>query len=137
MRYDLLDSQRNVIILLARILLMVLFIMTGWGKMVHFDGTTAYMASLGAPLPMVAAAIAVIMEFFVGILLVIGFYTRPLAVLYAVFVLGTALLGHQYWTMVDPERAANIINFYKNISIIGGLLLLAVTGPGKYSVDGR
>jgi putative oxidoreductase len=137
MRYNLLENQRNAILLLARILLMVLFIITGWAKLTHFDGTTAYMTSLGAPLPMVAAAIAVIMEFFVGILLVIGFYTRPLALVYAVFVLGTALLGHQYWTMVDPERTANMINFYKNISIIGGLLVLVVTGPGKYSVDGR
>jgi putative oxidoreductase len=137
MRYNLLDNQRDAIILLARILLMVLFIITGWAKMLHFDGTVAYMTSLGAPVPMVAAAIAVIMEFFVGIMLIIGFFTRPLALLYALFVLGTALLGHQYWTMVDPDRTANMINFYKNISIIGGLLLLAVTGPGKYSVDGR
>lgn len=137
MRYNLLDNQRDAIILLARILLMVLFIITGWPKMMHFGGTVAYMTSLGVPLPMAAAAVAVIMEFFVGIMLIIGFYTRPLALLFALFVLGTALLGHQYWTMVDPERTGNMINFYKNISIIGGLLLLAVTGPGKYSVDGR
>ncbi len=137
MRYNLLDNQRDAIILLARILLILLFIFTGWTKMVHFAGTVAYMTSLGVPLPMAAAAVAVIMEFFVGILLIIGFYTRPLAVLLALFVLGTALLGHPYWTMVDPDRTANMLNFYKNISIIGGLLLLAVTGPGKYSVDGR
>ncbi|PRB76190.1 DoxX family protein [Pseudomonas sp. MYb185] len=137
MRYTLLGNQRNEVILLARILLMVLFLLSGWPKLTGFSGTVAYMASLGAPLPAVAAAVAVVMEILAAILLIIGFYTRPVALLYALFVLGTALIGHQYWTMVDPERGANMTQFFKNISIVGGLLLLVVTGPGKYSVDGR
>lgn len=137
MRYTLFENQRNEIILLARILLMILFIMSGWSKMTNFDGTVGYMTSLGAPLPMVAAAIAVIMEFFVAILLVLGFYTRPLAFLFALFVLGTAVIGHHFWTMADPERAANTIQYFKNLSIMGGMLLLAVTGAGRYSIDGR
>ncbi|VVO36473.1 DoxX family protein [Pseudomonas fluorescens] len=137
MRYTLFENQRNEIILLARILLMILFIMSGWNKMTHFDGTVSYMTSLGAPLPMVAAAIAVIMEFFAAILIVLGFYTRPLAFLFALFVLGTAVIGHHFWTMADPERAANTIQYFKNLSIMGGMLLLAVTGAGKYSIDGR
>ena len=77
------------------------------------------------------------MEFFVGIAIVIGFYTRPLALLLALYTLATAVIGHHYWTMLDGERMANMINFYKNISIAGGLLLLCITGPGKYSVDRR
>ena len=137
MRYTLLDGARNEVILLARILLMLLFVISGWGKLTHFGGTVDYMTSLGAPVPMVAAAIAVVMEFFVAILLIIGFYTRPLAALMAVFVLGTALIGHPFWGMVNPERMANMIHFFKNMAIIGGLLMLAVTGPGRYSVDGR
>ncbi len=95
------------------------------------------MTSLGAPAPMLAAAIAVLMEFVVGILLILGFYTRPLAFLFALFVLGTALLGHPFWNMVDPERSANMTQFLKNLAIMGGLLLLAVSGPGRFSVDGR
>lgn len=137
MRYNLLGNQRNEVILLARILLMVLFLLSGWPKLAGFSGTVAYMASLGAPLPAVAAAVAVVMEILAAILLIIGFYTRPVALLYALFVLGTALIGHQYWTMVDSERGANMTQFFKNISIVGGLLLLVVTGPGKYSIDGR
>ena len=57
--------------------------------------------------------------------------------LYVLFVLGTALIGHHFWTMVDPERAANMTQYFKNLSIMGGLLLLGITGPGKYSIDGR
>jgi putative oxidoreductase len=48
---------------------------------------------------------------------------------------GTALIGHHYWTMTGMEQYARMINFYKNISTIGGLLLLCATGPGKYWLD--
>ena len=137
MRYTLFEHQRDLIILIARVLLVILFIITGWAKLTHFSDTVAYMTAESAPLPMIAAAIAVLMEFFAGIALLVGFFTRPVAFLLALFTLGTALIGHHYWTMVEPDRAMNMINFYKNLSIMGGLLLLSVTGPGKYSIDRR
>ncbi len=137
MRYSLFDGQRDLIILVARILLMILFVVSGWAKLTGFEGTVGYMSSLGAPTPTLAAAVAVLMEFFVAIVLILGFYTRPLAFLFALFVLGTALIGHPFWNMVDPERSANMTQFLKNLSIIGGLLLLAVSGPGRFSLDGR
>jgi putative oxidoreductase len=95
------------------------------------------MATEGVPLPVVTAAIAVIMEFVVGLAILVGFYTRPLALLLAIYTLAAALIGHQFWNMVEPDRAANVINFYKNVSIAGGLLLLCITGPGSYSIDRR
>lgn len=137
MRYSLLDGQRDVILLLARILLMILFVLSGWSKLSGFEGTVGYMTSLGAPAPILAAAVAVIMELLVGILLILGFYTRPLALLFALFVLGTALLGHPFWNMVEPERSANMTQFLKNLAIVGGLLLLALTGAGRFSLDRR
>ncbi|TFF35241.1 DoxX family protein [Pseudomonas sp. RIT623] len=137
MRYTLLEGQRDLILLLARILLMILFVVSGWGKLTGFEGTVGYMTSLGAPAPTLAAGVAVIMEFAVGILLILGFYTRPLALLFALFVLGTALLGHPFWSMVDPERSANMTQFLKNLSIAGGLLALAVSGAGRFSLDRR
>ena len=137
MRYVLFDKARNEVILLARILLVVLFVLFGWSKLTDFPGTVGYMASLGLPVPTLAAAVVVLMEFFVGLAIVLGFCTRPLALLLALYTLGTALIGHHYWTMAGADRMANMINFYKNISIIGGLLLLCVTGPGKYSIDRR
>jgi putative oxidoreductase len=95
------------------------------------------MAKEGAPIPALSAAVAIVMEFFAGISIVVGFYTRPLALIFALYTLGTALIGHPFWTMADGERMANMINFYKNVSIMGGLLLLCVTGAGRYSVDRR
>ncbi|MFM0736159.1 DoxX family protein [Paraburkholderia xenovorans] len=137
MRYNLLENQKDGVILVARILLMVLFVMFGWSKLTGFSGTVAYMATTGAPVPGLSAAIAVVMEFVVGLALLVGFYTRPLALLLALYTLGTAIIGHHYWNMTGEMQYANMINFYKNISIMGGLLLLVVTGAGKYSIDRR
>lgn len=122
-------------ILLARILLIWLFVMFGWPKLTGFSGTEAYMVHVGAPLPVLAAIIAVGMEFFAGIAILVGVLTRPLALLFVIYTLGTALIGHHYWTMTGAEQYMNKINFYKNVSIMGGFLLLYVTGAGKYSVD--
>ena len=126
---------RDELILLARILMMVLFVMSGWGKLTGFQGTVGYMASTGAPMPMVAAAVAVVMEFGVGIALLIGLWTRPLALLMALFVLGTSFIAHSYWDMQGAMEAANKIQFYKNLSIMGGLFMLAAAGPGRYAVQ--
>ncbi|MFC0401261.1 DoxX family protein [Paraburkholderia rhizosphaerae] len=132
---NLIDQRRDAILLVARVLLMVLFVVFGWSKLTGFAAAQAYMASTGAPLPAVAAAIAVVMELGVGVLLAVGLFTRPLAILLALYTLGTALIGHHFWTQTGTEQYVNMVNFYKNVSIIGGLLLLAVTGPGRYSFD--
>lgn len=122
-------------ILVARILLVWLFVMFGWSKLTGFSGTEAYMAHVGAPLPLLAAVIAVIMEFFAGIAILVGLFVRPIAILFFLYTLGTALIGHPYWTMTGMAQHQNEINFYKNISIMGGFLLLYVTGAGRYSAD--
>ncbi len=75
----LLRGYSDALILLARLLLMALFLFTGWQKMRNFAATAQYMASTGSPLPQVAIAIA--MEFFVGLPLIAGLWTRPLALL--------------------------------------------------------
>lgn len=124
----------DVLIVVARVLLMGLFVITGWQKLSNFPGTVAYMAGIGAPVPTVSAAVSVGMELFVGIAIVLGIFTRPLALLFCAFTLGTALIGHRYWKLEGAERHENLLNFYKNLSIMGGLLLLAVTGPGRYAL---
>ena len=73
MRYTLFENQKDAVILVARILLMVLFVMFGWSKLTGFSGTVAYMTSTGAPVPELSAIIAVVMEFVVGIALRCGF----------------------------------------------------------------
>ncbi len=120
-------------ILAARILLVVLFLASGWGKLMNFSGTVTYMAQSGAPLPPVSAVVAILIELFVSAAMLVGALTRPLAVLMALYTLTTALIDHRYWTMTGAAEAESMVNFYKNVSIMGGFLLLYVTGAGKYS----
>ena len=130
----LLERHRDALILLARILLMALFVISGFGKLIDFTGTVHYMEYVHAPMPSVAAAIAVAMEFLVGIALLVGLLVRPLALVLMVFVAGTALIGHHFWAMEGADRALAMTQFLKNMSIMGGLLLLAITGAGRYSL---
>ncbi|AGH84955.1 DoxX family protein [Ralstonia pseudosolanacearum] len=129
------ERWRDELILLGRVLMMLLFLISGWGKLTGFSATVGYMGTVGAPMPMLAAIVAVLMEFGVGIALLIGFWTRPLALLMALFVLGTALIAHTYWNVEGAMQTANMVQFYKNLSIMGGLILLSVTGAGKYALQ--
>ena len=60
---------------------------------------------------------------------------RPSALLMFFYTLGTALIGHRYWTVTGADRVDSMDGFYKNLSIMGGFLLLYITGAGKYSID--
>jgi putative oxidoreductase len=90
---------------------------------------------LGAPLPRLAAAVATFMELPVAFAVAVGAFARPAALLMFLYTLGTALIAHRYWMIKGAQRVDSMDSFYKNLSIMGGFLLLYVTGPGKYSVD--
>lgn len=128
---------RNEVLLLARILLVAVLFVFGWSKLADYPGTVAYMAESGAPMPPISALVAIVVECFGSIAIVLGAWTRPIAVLMALYSLATAFIGHRYWTMTGPDQYANEINFYKNVSIMGGFLVLYVAGAGKYSLDAR
>jgi putative oxidoreductase len=131
------DRGADATVLVARILLVLLFVVFGWGKLTNYSATIGSMANVGVPLPSVAALVAIVVEFFIALAVAVGAWTRPLALLLALYTVATALIGHHFWSMDGAVRSANAINFYKNISIVGGFLLLYVTGGGKYSVDAR
>jgi putative oxidoreductase len=131
------ERIRDEVILIARILLALLFLIFGWGKLTDYSGTVAYMTQSGVPLPTIATLVAIVVEFFVAIAVILGVWTRPLAVVLALYTLASAFIGHPFWTMEGADRYANTINFYKNVSIMGGFFLLYLTGAGKYSIDAR
>ncbi|MGH8041155.1 MAG: DoxX family protein [Rudaea sp.] len=131
------EKPKDAVILVARILLVLLFLIFGWSKLTGYSGTVGYMQSVGAPMPALAAVVAIVVEFFGAIALILGICTRPIALVLAIYTLGTALIGHHYWSMTGSAQYENMINFYKNVSIIGGFLLLYATGAGRYSIDAR
>jgi putative oxidoreductase len=124
------------LILAARLLLATLFLIFGWRKLTDFSGTVSQMAQLGVPTPILAAAGATFMELPVAFAVAVGAFIRLAAVLMFFYTLGTSLIGHRYWTMTGKDRVDNMDGFYKNLSIMGGFLLLCMTGAGKYSIDG-
>ncbi len=123
------------LILAARLLLTALFLIFGWRKLRDFSGTVSQMVQLGVPTPVLAAVIATFMELPVAFAVAIGAFTRPLAVLMALYSLGTALIGHRYWTVKGADYVDSLDGFYKDLSIMGGFLLLFMTGAGQYSID--
>jgi putative oxidoreductase len=128
-------KTRNEILLLARILLVVVYVVFGGSKLADYYGTVGAMAQLGAPIPPISALVAIVVECFGSVAIVLGVWTRPLAFLMAFYTLASALIGHHYWTMTGAVESVNEINFYKNVSIMGGFLALYAAGAGKYSLD--
>jgi len=129
------DAINDELTLAARLLLATLFLIFGWRKLRDFSGTVSQMAQLGVPTPVLAAAIATFMELPVAFAVAVGAFTRLSAALMFFYTLGTALIGHRYWTMTGTDRVDNMDGFYKNFSIMGGFLLLHITGAGRYSID--
>jgi putative oxidoreductase len=123
------------LILAARLLLATLFMIFGMRKVRDYSGTVAQMVQLGVPTPVLAAVVAIFMELPVAFAIAIGLFTRPAAALMALYSLGTAFIGHRYWTVKGPDYVDSLDGFYKDLSIMGGFLLLFITGAGKYSVD--
>ena len=128
LRYFDFGAARPVLLLIARIAVVLIFIIFGFPKMMGFDGTVQYMASLGAPMPMLAAIIAVVMEVPAAILIVLGFFTRPLAVLFIFYTLGTAVIGHHYWDMTG-DAVGPVFAFCSSACIEGGFLLPDLQAP--------
>ena len=129
------NGINDELILAARLLLATLFLIFGWRKLTDFSGTVSQMAQLGVPIPVVAAGVATFMELPVAFAVAVGGFTRPSALLMFFYTLGTALIGHRYWTITGADYVDSMDSFYKNLSIMGGFLLLSITGPGKYSID--
>jgi putative oxidoreductase len=129
------DGFGNELNLAARLLLATLFLIFGWRKVRDYSGTVDQMAQLGLPMPVLVAIVSIIMEVPVALAVAVGAFTRPVAVLMALYALGTALIGHRYWTVKGADFVDTLEGFYKDLSITGGFLLLYITGAGKYSID--
>jgi putative oxidoreductase len=129
------NDINDELILAARLLLATLFLIFGWRKLRDYSGTVAQMVQLGLPMPVMATVVSIFMELPVAFAVAIGAFTRPSAALLVLYALGTALIGHRYWTVKGADYVDSLEGFYKDFSIMGGFLLLYITGAGKYSID--
>jgi putative oxidoreductase len=128
---------QNASTLLGRILIALLFVPSGWGKLTGFSGVVGYIAAKGVPLPEVAAVIAVVAELGLALMLLFGYKTQWAALGLAIFTLVITPIFHNYWGVPAPQLNAQRLNFYKNLAIAGGLLAFSAFGAGGWSIDGR
>ena len=135
----------DIVIFIGRILMSAVFVVYGTLKFVDVSsilnsaGTKRFMELIasGAPAPTWLGYLIAAIELFGGLAILVGSKTRWVAWAFVVWVIIATALGHPFWTMEGAARAANQANFYKNLAIMGAYLLLAVTGAGRFSLDGR
>jgi putative oxidoreductase len=118
--------------LLGRLLIGLPFAMSGFGKLAAYGKTTAMIAAVGLPVPPLACAVAVLVELGGGLLLVLGYQVRPVAIAQAIFTIAAAVSFHN--NFADQNQ---MIQFLKDVMITGGLLQIAAFGAGAFSLDNR
>ncbi len=132
-----LDSLKNPLSLIGRLLIAVLFLPAGWGKLTAFAGSVGYTASGGIPMPEVATAIALIVEIGGSLALIFGFGTRWAALALAFFTLVASFFFHKYWAVPAEQVMITQLMFFKNMAVVGGLLTLTAWGAGDWSLDAK
>lgn len=134
----------DTIQLLARILISTVFIVFGFLQFTNIPGYTVNPSvvkfsgmTAGVLAPVVIAYLVATIDLFGGLFILIGYKVRWASIVLLIFVILTLFVAHNFWVMEGASRTANQVNFYKNLAIMGGLLLLYAHGPGRYSLDNR
>jgi putative oxidoreductase len=137
------NGFRDVLALIGRILLALIFVLSGIQKITNFSGTAGFMAMNGVPAVTLLLILSILVELGGGLAVVVGFQARWAAIVMFFFLIPVTLVFHVHGYQVAmqhnqlPMAVMQKINILKNISIEGGLLMLAAFGPGRYSIDGE
>ena len=131
------QAMQSPFSLIGRLLLAALFLPAGLSKIGGFDGTVGYIASAGLPMPQLAAVVAIAVEVLAPTALILGWGTRWAALVLALFTLVATLGFHNFWAMPADQAYLQQLMFFKNIAVVGGLLVLAAHGAGALSLDAR
>ena len=129
-------AMAGPIALLGRLFFALIFLVAAPN---HFARQTiAYAAAQGVPLASIAVPFAGIIALLGGLLILLGYHARIGAGLIALFLIGVTPMLHNFWTVADPmARQMQMIMFMKNVSMLGGALLITQFGAGPWSLDAR
>lgn len=128
-------TTTNAAALVGRTLLALLFIVSGYGKITGFAGTAAYMASKGMPMTEVLLVATIAVELLGGLMLVAGIKARWAAAVIFLYIIPATIIFHNPVGLSGQEAQTQMINVLKNLSIMGGMLMVVAFGPGAWSVD--
>lgn len=117
--------MNRYLVIAGRVLMSVIFILSGFGKIMGFHATEGMMASKGIPLTAIALVVAIVLEFGGGILLLLGLWPRWVALALFLWLIPVTLTMHNFWAFGGPQQQQQRINFLKNAAIMGGLLAFA------------
>lgn len=132
-----LNSLNTPLLVGGRLLLALMFIVAGFGKLTNVSGTAGYIASGGLPFGEVLAIGVGLLELFGGLALVIGFQARWAALALGAFTLAASVLFHAFWAVPAEQAMVQQLMFMKNLSVAGGLFVVAALGVGAPSLDAR
>lgn len=133
----LIDSFKTPLVVVGRVLLALMFVLSGFGKLTGIEGTAGYIASAGLPMATALAVIVGLLEFFGGLALMVGFHARWAALALGVFTLLASLLFHNFWAMPADKAFMQQLIFMKNLAVAGGMFVVAALGAGPASIDAR
>jgi putative oxidoreductase len=122
----------SAVCLLGRLMISALFLISGIGKITAPAATIAYIAAFGLPFPQLGLAVGIAVELVLGPALVLGYRTRLVAAVLAVYCVASAFIFHH--AFADSNQ---FLHFFKNIGMAGGLLQVVVFGGGRFSLDER
>ena len=129
---------QNFLLLAGRVLMGWIFVESGLRKLLGMDSFIMSLTNRRVPYAGALGWIGAAVEFFGGLALLFGVWTRCAALALIVFVIVATLIGHRYWDIAEPAaRRMQQSHFWKNVTIIGGFVLMLATGGGRWSVDGR
>ena len=121
--------------LISRLLVAAFFVPVGLKRIRDYQASVDYNASLDLPLPEVFTIVAIIVQAGVGMALLLGFQTRLSAAIFIVCIAVWSFIYHDFWAMPEELYAQERLMFFKNVALSGGLLMIAVHGPGRFSLD--
>jgi putative oxidoreductase len=130
-------ASRPTAALIGRILMGIIFLLSGLSKLTNTEGVAAYLTQAGLPEAHTLTLIAGCAEVLGALSLFLGMLTRVGAGGLFVYLIPTTLVFHAFWKLTGEAQALQIANFLKNLAIMGGLATIVAFGPGRYSIDAR
>jgi len=123
--------------LIGRVLLALMFVLSGFSKLTSLQATASFIASTGLPLATFIAAATGVFELAAGIALAVGWHARLAAIALGLFTLLASVIFHAYWKLPADQQLMQQLMFMKNVSVAGGLFFVGAVGAGRASVDAR